>query len=57
MPQQRAVAPIMLPRPNRNRVLRSSKHEEGTIHGEFWVVARAATLLIGGIIVLGWLLS
>nr|WP_314074374.1 hypothetical protein [uncultured Roseococcus sp.] len=47
----------MFLRPSRNRVIRSSKPEEGTINGEFWVVARAALLLCGGIVVIGWLLS
>lgn len=57
MPQVRSAPPPMLPGTRRIRVIRSSKPEEGSIEGEFWVVARAAALLIGGIIVLGWLLS
>jgi hypothetical protein len=56
MPQLRS-APAMIPSARRNRVIRSSKPEEGSIEGEFWVVARAVALLIGGIVVLGWLLS
>lgn len=56
MPQLRS-APTMIPSTRRNRVISSSKPEEGSIEGEFWVVARAVALLIGGIVVLGWLLS
>lgn len=57
MPQVRSASPAMLPSSRRMRVIRSSKPEEGSIEGEFWVVARAAALLISGIIVLGWLLT
>lgn len=57
MPQVRSGPPAMLPASRRARVIRSSKPEEGSIEGEFWVVARAAALLIGGIVILGWLLS
>ncbi len=57
MPQLRPAPPAMIPSSRRTRVISSSKPEEGSIEGEFWVVARAAALLIGGIIVLGWLLS
>lgn len=53
MPGPRA----MMPSHRRTRVIYSSKPEEGSMEGEFWVVARAAFLLIGGIIVLGWLLG
>lgn len=57
MPLLRSISPAMTPNSRRARVIRSSKPEEGSIEGEFWVVARAVALLIGGIVVLGWLLS
>ncbi|WP_421991449.1 hypothetical protein [Roseococcus sp.] len=47
----------MIPSTRRTRIIRSSKPEEGSIEGEFWVVARAVGLLIGGIVLLGWLMS
>lgn len=56
MPQFRPLPP-MIPSMRRARVIRSSKPEEGSIEGEFWVVARAIVLLISGIIFLGWLLN
>ena len=56
-PQLRSDPPEVVASSRRTRVISSSKPEEGAIEGEFWVVARAAALLIGGIVVLGWLLS
>lgn len=57
MPQVRPAPPVMIPSTRRTRVIRSSKPEEGSIEGEFWVVARAVALLISGIVILGWILS
>ena len=57
MPLFRSGLPAPLPRSRRIRPHRSVKHEDGLIEGEFWVVARAVGVLIGGIVVLGWLLS
>ncbi len=57
MPQPRPASPAMIPSTRRTRIIRSSKPEEGSIEGEFWVVARAVGLLIGGIVLLGWLMS
>ncbi|WP_165585491.1 hypothetical protein [Roseococcus sp. SYP-B2431] len=56
MPRLRS-APLMAPGSRRSPVTRSSAAEEGFIEGEFWVVARAVALLIGGIVALGWLLN
>lgn len=57
MPQPRSAPPAMMSSSRRSRTSRPSQFDEGGIEGEFWVVARAAALLIGGIVVLGWLLS
>jgi hypothetical protein len=52
MPQLRS-APTTIPAARRARI----SNDEGAIEGEFWVVARAMALLIGGIVFLGWILS
>lgn len=55
--EQEAPPGSMLPqRPPVNEI-RSSKEEEGPVKGEFWAVLRAMAVLVGIIVLLGFLIA
>jgi hypothetical protein len=54
--EQDAPAVAAVPRRPPVNVIRLSKEEEGPVKGEFWALARALGLLIGAILLLGYII-
>jgi hypothetical protein len=55
--EQDAPSAMSMPQRAPVNVLRSSKEEEGPVKGEFWAVLRAVTVLVGVIILVGFLIA
>lgn len=52
-------APVVAAVPRRPpvNVIRLSKEEEGPVKGEFWALFRALSLLVGAIVVIGYVIA
>ncbi|UPY39232.1 hypothetical protein [Sediminicoccus sp. KRV36] len=55
--EQDAPPGAIIPQRPPINVLRSSKEEEGPVKGEIWAVLRALAVLVGFIILVGWLIA
>jgi hypothetical protein len=55
--EQEAPSGAAVPRRPPVNVLRSSKEEEGPVKGEIWAVLRALTVLVGLIVVIGFVIA
>ncbi|MBS7791347.1 hypothetical protein KTR66_15200 [Roseococcus sp. SDR] len=55
--EQEAPAVAAVPRRPPVNVISLSKEEEGPVKGEFWALARALGLLIGAIVLIGYIIA
>jgi hypothetical protein len=55
--EQEAPAVAAVPRRPPVNVIRLSKEEEGPVKGEFWALARALALLVGTMVVIGYVIA
>ncbi|MDB5413483.1 MAG: hypothetical protein JWR10_1818 [Rubritepida sp.] len=55
--QENPPAAAIATDPSKGNVIRISKAEEGSAKGEFWAVLRAVIFLVGGILVLGYIIA
>ena len=56
MTEQNAPVVATVPRRPPVNVISLSKEEEGPVKGEFWALARALALLVGAIVVIGYVI-
>jgi hypothetical protein len=55
--EQKAPGVVAMPRRPPVNVMSSAKEEEGPVKGEFWAVLRALGVLVGVILVIGYVIA
>jgi len=55
--EQEARSEAITPKRAATNLIRTSKEEEGTSKGEIWAVARALFVLIGAIVLIGYVIA